>query len=467
MTSTLPIPCVTLPPDCRDAAALLNRGCFCSSVDDDSLRRALLGAGEGGGGSALADPLAELLDTRPHLFSDTRVFVAQAHLEFMAQLIEAIERVVATAAWRDRVLAHAPQIARHRTAAAGVFLGYDFHLGADGPRLIEINTNAGGGLLNAKLLRAQNACCTPSSTLATLPEKAPEALFVEMFHREWALARGDGALAPLMRIAIVDQAPATQFLAPEFELFRQLFAEAGIAALVVDPGEFSFDGQRLWCRGLAVDLVYNRLTDFALDEAPNAALRAAYLADAVVLTPHPQAHALYADKRNLALLTDEAFLQAIGIDAADRELLKTGVPPTREVLPEQAESFWGSRRQWFFKPAAGYGSKATYRGDKLTKRVFAQIAQGGYVAQALVPPSERRLLVDGLEQDLKLDLRNYVYRGAVQLVSARLYQGQTTNFRTPGGGFAAVFAVGCQGQQSDCVDAAGSLGPSERSVAGD
>jgi hypothetical protein len=60
----------------------------------------------------------------------------------------------------------------------------------------------------------------------------------------------------------------------------------------------------------------------------------------------------------------------------------------------------------------------------------------------VVPPSERRLRVDGAECRLKLDLRNYVYRGAVQLVSARLYQGQTTNFRTRGGGFAAVFATG-------------------------
>jgi hypothetical protein len=28
-------------------------------------------------------------------------------------------------------------------------------------------------------------------------------------------------------------------------------------------------------------------------------------------------------------------------------------------------------------------------------------------------------------------------------VTARLYQGQTTNFRTPGGGFAPVFTVPC------------------------
>ena len=92
----------------------------------------------------------------------------------------------------------------------------------------------------------------------------------------------------------------------------------------------------------------------------------------------------------------------------------------------------------------GYGSKAAYRGDKLTRRVFEEIIAGEYVAQTLVPPSSRRLAPEGegsAAVELKLDLRNYVYDGAVQLVSARLWQGQTTNFRTPGGGFAPVLAV--------------------------
>ena len=205
------------------------------------------------------------------------------------------------------------------------------------------------------------------------------------------------------------------------------------------------------CGGGAIDLVYNRLTDFALEQESHAVLRDAYLADAVVLTPHPQAHALYADKRNLVALTDEKWLESIGIGVADRLILKTSIPRTEEVSPDNAASFWIDRKQRFFKPATGYGSKAAYRGDKLTKRVFEEISRGGYVAQALVKPSERRLLVDGVEQDLKLDLRDYVYRGEVQLVSARLYQGQTTNFRTPGGGFAAVFSVGCQGEEKICA----------------
>lgn len=434
---------ITLPADCRDAAAVLNRGCACVTVDHTALRHAL----EQGVDSKPAVSYADLLKTRPHLFSDTKVYVAEAHMHDMADLVSVIHRISKLPAWRERVLSYAPASARHATSAEGAFLGFDFHLGAEGPQLIEINTNAGGGLLSAKLLRAQRACCSLDETVHTGQIRI-ESDFVAMFREEWRLTRGD---APLGRIAIVDDSPATQYLQPEFELFRQLFEASGIRAVVADPGDLSFDGSRLTHDGIAVDLVYNRLTDFPLNNPRNAALRAAYLADAVVLTPHPQAHAIYADKRNLAALTDQDWLQAIGVGDKERQLLAKGIPLTREVLPATAPSFWADRRKWFFKPVAGYGSKAAYRGEKLTKRVFEGINRGGYVAQALVPPSERRLLVDGLEHDLKLDLRNYVYQGRVQLVSARLYRGQTTNFRTPGGGFAAVFAVPCQGDQRVCI----------------
>ena len=416
--------------DCRDAAALLNSGCICQSVDHCKLERALDRCGVSH---------TDLLESRPNLFSGTQVYVAQSHLEFMADLIRAIERIAELPAWQERVLAYAPAIAEHVPKAKGAFLGYDFHLCEDGPRLIEINTNAGGGLLNAKLLGAQIACC-PETVSGCSDQYRVENDFVAMFHNEWRLACGT---QPLKTIAIVDETPGEQFLAPEFELFRQLFEANGIATCIVAPEDLVFDGRNLKHGGQVIDLVYNRLTDFALEDECNAPLRAAYLADAVVLTPHPRAHAIYADKRNLVALGDDDWLERIGVCENDRALLKDGVPHTEEVKQENAASFWATRKQWFFKPAAGYGSKATYRGDKLTKRVFEEISRGGYVAQALVLPSERRILVDGVEQKLKLDLRNYVYQDFVQLVSARLYQGQTTNFRTRGGGFAAVFSVPC------------------------
>ena len=89
----------------------------------------------------------------------------------------------------------------------------------------------------------------------------------------------------------------------------------------------------------------------------------------------------------------------------------------------------------------GFGARAVYRGDKLTKKVWEQIQQGQYIAQALVPPPLRAIQVGDSATELKFDLRAYAYAGRVQLLAARTYSGQTTNFRTEGGGFAPVMWV--------------------------
>jgi hypothetical protein len=73
--------------------------------------------------------------------------------------------------------------------------------------------------------------------------------------------------------------------------------------------------------------------------------------------------------------------------------------------------------------------------------VWNHILQGGFVAQTLVPPGSRTVEVDGQTTDLKFDIRAYTYAGQVQLLSARIYSGQTTNFRTSGGGFAPVVVL--------------------------
>jgi len=363
--------------------------------------------------------------TQPQFFSAAAIAIPAATMQAMAELIAAIESVIALPAYQSHALAQAPAIARLPCAARGAFMGYDFHLTEAGPKLIEINTNAGGGLLNAYLLAAHGK----AEQGARVREE-----FVAMFLEEWRLERG---AAPLRRIAIVDENPAEQFLAPEFTLFRELFEEHGIAALICDPTELAFDGEALRHAGQPVDLVYKRLTDFALDTTASAALRTAFEQGKVVLTPNPRAHALYADKRNLMQLSDAAALLGLGVDAATRQTLLAGIPQTVAVTPEQGDRFWAERKRWFFKPPAGFGSRAAYRGDKLTKRVFEEILHGGYIAQEIAPPSEHAVG----EQTMKADIRCYVYNGHIQLVAARLYQGQTTNFRTPGGGFAPVFVA--------------------------
>lgn len=132
----------------------LNSQCFCISLDKDALRETLE--------STLGQPgLFELVQQRcPHLFAAHPVFIAPAHLDRMAQVVRAVESVVALPAYREEVLAHSPAIARHDPGGAkGVFFGYDFHVTQNNFGLIEINTNAGGAMLNAVLSRAQHACC--------------------------------------------------------------------------------------------------------------------------------------------------------------------------------------------------------------------------------------------------------------------------------------------------------------------
>ncbi|GAA5182902.1 hypothetical protein GCM10025771_33250 [Niveibacterium umoris] len=411
-------------------ASWLNQRCACVTLDRAQLRKELRGDQHDG---AL---IAMIEEARPHLFSETTLYVGERDLGRIRAFVAAHERIVALEGWQQMALSDAPSAASTPCNARSVFMGYDLHLGDTGPQLIEINTNAGGGLLNAVLARAQRMCC--NATRFEAENDPTETAFIEMFRAEWAAVRED---APLRHIAIVDDAPAEQYLLPEFLLFQRLFERAGLSASICDPRDLSVSGGRLMLGGQAVDLVYNRSTDFYFDAPASAALREAWMRQRAVITPHPRAHALYADKRHLARLSDAAFLRSIGAADNDIALCLALVPETRRVVAADAATLWRERGDWFFKPATGFGGKATYRGDKLTRRVFDEIMAGNYVAQRHVLPAARVQCVGGEEVQLKSDLRAYAYAGAVQLFAARLYRGQTTNFRTPGGGFAAVEAI--------------------------
>ena len=79
-------------------------------------------------------------------------------------------------------------------------------------------------------------------------------------------------------------------------------------------------------------------------------------------------------------------------------------------------------------------------GDRLTRGTFDKLLDGTYLAQESVAPPRRG---SNPQTALKYDVRAYVDPNDAQvlLLAARLYRGQTTNFRTPGGGFAPVVVV--------------------------
>ena len=417
-------------PDARDR--LLNRACFCVTLDRASLLTAIA--------AEAPDPelAAALIAARPHLFAAMPVFLAEQDLKSMLEVVAAVEAAAQDPAYQAAALAWAPAIARHDFGPRGVFMGYDFHLGTGGPKLIEVNTNAGGAFLNAFLARAQGACCREAAdAMQAEPMGGFDAAVWEMFLAEWRL---QGRAGQPRSIAIVDDRPPEQYLFPEFLLAQRFFERRGVKVWISDPGELRFANGQLLYEGETVDVVYNRLVDFSLNAPGHEALREAYIAGAVVLTPSPRNHALLADKRNLTLLSDLVAANSFEL-TPDQKLSLSAVPQTVMVTAGNEDALWSARKRYFFKPAGGHGGKAVYRGDKMTRRVWDEVRQGGYIAQELAAPSERAIRIDGAIKALKLDVRLYTYRGLPLLTAARVYQGQTTNFRTPGGGFAPVFVT--------------------------
>lgn len=416
----------------RAIADHLNQTCFCMTLDQDRLFNSLNTAAPG-----LLD-WHSLSTTHPHLFALNPTFVSHADVEAMLSVARAIERVARRPSFQDLALRHAPAFVREDKGTRGLFMGYDFHLTHEGPKLIEINTNAGGAFLNAILRTAQQACCEQVSEFFDL-RQSPDfpAKVVNMVQTEW---KHQGIERALKTIAIVDENPHGQYLYPEFLLAEAMLERAGFRVFICDPSELNFDGHALMLGETVIDLVYNRLVDFELEAPASRALREAYIASAAVISPGPHHHALLANKRNLVWLSDPDRLAELGVSAGDIEILRA-IPQSTPVTPDNAETLWANRKTLFFKPLAGHGGKAVYRGDKLTKSTWANILEHDYIAQSLIPPSERLVKNDAGDAHQKMDIRLYTYDGDLLMTAARIYQGQTTNFRTPGGGFAPIFPV--------------------------
>lgn len=397
-------------------AELLNEKCSCSTLNKESLSE------------------------EAHFYSETPSFINISDKDKIRQILLSIRNSLILPDIRERLLQNYDPKERIKDITGGVFLSLDFHQTKEGPKLIEINTNAGGAYLQLKLLEAQIKCCEivdlviqNAEALRNLEEK-----FYSMFIDEWI---SNGRTGRPGFIAIVDKNPSEQFLYPEFLLFRDLFRSKGIHSEILDPDEIELVGDELYFEGKKIDLIYNRLTDFHLSEDQNSKIREAWVKKKVINTPSPVDYDLYARKTNLQVLSDNNFLIKSGLDKKDSEILISAIPDTKIVTLGNAKELWERRKNIFFKPKEGFGSKAAYYGGKLTKNKFSEIINGEYISQEFVPPSIRTTSISGEERELKMDIRAYIYKDEVLLLASRLYQGQTTNFRTPGGGFSPLYTL--------------------------
>ncbi|MBF0460651.1 MAG: hypothetical protein HQL87_04570 [Magnetococcales bacterium] len=343
----------------------------------------------------------------------------------MLRLVHAVYRLHHLPAYQERVAAELPAVARFDPGHEAVMMGYDFHLTPDGPRLIEVNTNAGGALLACRAYHPRFPMGFLEGTSRYL------AALRAMFAQEMALFSA-GRVPHPRRVIILDEEPEKQFLAEEMTVMRDLFLAWGVEATLADPGALHMSEEGVFWQGKPVDLIYNRHCDFYLESPALAGLRAAYLAGRVCLTPNPHSYGLLADKRRLILWSDETLLRHLGMTDRERATLGAVVPFCRLLAQMEPESVWLERKRWVFKPVTAFGSRGVLLGDSISRQRFQALDLQTTLVQEFMPPSRVP------NTRLKMDWRLFVYRNELLGVAPRLYQGQVTNFREPGSGYAPV-----------------------------
>ena len=303
-----------------------------------------------------------------------------------------------------------------------VFMGYDFYLEPEGPRLIEINTNAAGALVVALLNDFHGT---------DFFNQQVETLFL-MFKEELRLS---GKSDTPRHVVICDELPLEQRTYFEFFLFQRFFEACGWSASIEDITTLKWDEQSktlFTADGKAIDLVYNRSCDFQFETPVTQTLYSAWINKAVCVTPNPYEYMLMADKERLIDFSNPEFLKPFSLSGDEKEALAICIPSALLIQNEDKDELWAKRKKLFFKPARSFGSKACYKGESMSKKVFEHVIHSDYIAQPYFEAP--------LHEGFKYDIRTYVYKDAVQQYGSRLFKGQVMNFQTEGGGFGGVKA---------------------------
>ena len=86
---------------------------------------------------------------------------------------------------------------------------------------------------------------------------------------------------------------------------------------------------------------------------------------------------------------------------------------------EEAERLWSTRRNLFFKPAAGHGSKAAYRGEKITRRVWSEVLAGEALdARDVLRQALGNFEIVELDAQIAMAAADIRYRSRMKLMDA-------------------------------------------------
>lgn len=361
----------------------------------------------------------------PHVLKLPKIIAQRAELA-----IKAHYNLVSNSAYQKDCLQENSWLGSLPPRPDSILMGYDFHTTPDGRAyLVEVNTNSSSFMLTCLLQQAHDLM--PAWNKLAAPDRLWAA-----FENESQTEQGSKVSA-----AIVDEQVLNQKMYLEFLIYKDWMNSKGWEVDIADAESLQYAGGTLRDnQGRKIDFIYNRLTDFYLSDPRWAGLKQAYLERAVILSPHPWAYLLAADKIRLAELSQPGYLETYIKDEKELGDLKSVLIPTHELKSlGSPEEVWARRKSLFFKPRQSHGSKSVYRGSTVSRKVFERLLEEDIVVQEYVPAQAWPVVAEtGHMENWKFDIRFFVYQNQIQLAVARSYQGQVTNFSSPYGGLTAV-----------------------------
>ncbi|MDX8403468.1 MAG: hypothetical protein R8K54_03565, partial [Mariprofundaceae bacterium] len=220
--------------------------------------------------------------------SETPIPISHSDFERMLAFARTIYRLKQHEPYVQQLENRLPETAKKMPDSAGMLMGFDFHLTDDGPKLIEINNNAGGLYIGPHAApQITGSQWLPQPDIDELPGDI-ESRLLGMFPATWK------------NIAIVDENIEEQFMFPEMQAYAGLLERDGRQVFLASPEALQLGKDGLFFNQHRLDAIYNRHTDFYLDSDAMQHIRKAYMAGFVQLNPHPRSYALLGDKARMA-----------------------------------------------------------------------------------------------------------------------------------------------------------------------
>ncbi|MDQ6979325.1 MAG: hypothetical protein Q9M09_03995, partial [Mariprofundaceae bacterium] len=338
------------------------------------------------------------------------VSIPRHHFDTMLAFTSLMFQLKKSPAYQQWIAAHVPPSAMLGSDHDAILIGFDFHLTEDGPKLIEINNNAGGLFTGSTGWLAQPSL--DGSLLSRLQQ---------MFPDHWKT------------IAIVDEAIETQFMLPEMQAYAELLRQQGRTVFLASPQAITATDDGLYIDDQRLDGIYNRHTDFYLQQDAMADIRRALEANQVELNPFPRSYALLGDKDRMADWWQAGSLDPF-LSEEDCALIHAMVPEVTRLQDVGDDVAWQQRKHWVFKPPSSHAGKGVVIGKNMSRTRFNSLGRDTTLMQRFIPASE----ISTAEGDsFRFDLRLYMHGAQLIALAGRLWRGQLTNFRQEGSGWTA------------------------------